>query len=123
MENLLMNDRFWRILLHPYLLVFCCIATFAQHGRSQTDSLPAPAKPQVIPPTVFATYNPAQDPMLNPPPMPCQLTQDARDEFTGNNIRQTAFAELFRNSNPALRNFLQGKPHIVGQVALLANGS
>jgi len=76
----------------------------------------APALPK------FATYDPAQDVMLHPPAPPCQLVVNTRDEFTGATLRQTQATELFRQTNPALRAYLEGKNQILCQAAIATAG-
>lgn len=70
----------------------------------------------------FATYDPAQDVMLHPPTPPCQLAVNTRDEFTGATLRQTQAGELFHQTNPALRAYLEGKNQIVCQAAIATAG-
>ncbi len=80
-------------------------------------------KKPIKPGPIFKKYDPATDVMLNPPPLPCLIVSDTRDEFSGQRIRETAAQELFRYSNPALKRYLQGKTHVIGQTSLLATGS
>jgi hypothetical protein len=72
---------------------------------------------------VFASYDPKQDVMLYPPKPPCVLVQNSREEFSGQIIRQTASAEIFQFTNPALRKDLQGKIHIICRAAILVKGA
>lgn len=93
-------------------------------GAPNTD-VPPPAeekKNEALTPPKFAAYDPAQDVMLHPPAPPCQLVVNARDEFTGATLRQTQAAELFRQTNPALRAYLEGKNQILCQVAIATAG-
>lgn len=75
-----------------------------------------PARP------VFKKYNPAEDPMLNPPTRPCVLTLDTRDAFSGERRRETAKEELFRFTNPALKAYFPDREHIVCQASMSMNG-
>ncbi len=86
---------------------------------------PAPAPTQISsanPSKGFATYNPANDVMLRPPSAPCVIASSSRDEFSGEISREMAGAELFRYTNPALKNYLKGKTHVVCEAALSSSG-
>lgn len=86
---------------------------------------PAPAPTQISaanPSKGFATYNPANDVMLRPPSAPCVIASSSRDEFSGEIYREMASAELFRYTNPALKNYLKGKTHVVCEAALSSSG-
>ncbi len=84
-----------------------------QPRDKKTDT---PAQPK------FATYDPAQDVMLHPPTPPCQLAVNTRDEFTGATLRQTRASELFHQTPPALRAYLEGRDQIVCQAAIATAG-
>jgi hypothetical protein len=87
---------------------------------------PAPSPPQISPANPsksFATYNPANDVMLRPPSAPCVIASSSRDEFSGEISREMAGAELFRYTNPALKNYLKGKTHVVCEAALSSSGT
>jgi hypothetical protein len=82
-----------------------------------------PAKKEPAPPgPVIKKYDPATDVMLRPPTPPCIIAASSRDEFSGEISREMARVELFRYTNPALKNYLQGKTHVVCEVALAAAG-
>ncbi len=83
---------------------------------------PKDKKSENLAPPKFATYDPAQDVMLHPPTPPCSLAVNARDEFTGATLRQTQPGELFRQTNPALRSYLEGKNQIVCLAAIATAG-
>ncbi len=76
-------------------------------------------QPPVSP--VFKSYDPARDVMLNPPPRPCRLTVDSRDEFSGELRRENAAEELFRYTNPSLKPYFADREHVLCQAALTAN--
>jgi hypothetical protein len=87
---------------------------------------PAPNPAQISPSNPsksFATYNPANDVMLRPPSSPCVIASSSRDEFSGEISREMAGAELFRYTNPALKNYLKGKTHVVCEAALSSSGT
>lgn len=85
-------------------------------------SLPSPPKNQQ---TAVPTrkYDPAADVMLHPPSLPCRLSVDTRDEFSGEQYRRTVSVELFRSSPAALKAFLQGKPNVQCDAALISSGA
>ncbi len=82
--------------------------------RDKKSEAPAPPK--------FSAYDPAQDVMLHPPTPPCSLAVNTRDEFTGATLRQTQAGELFHQTAPALRAYLEGKNQIVCQAATATAG-
>lgn len=85
-------------------------------NRKAVKKNDAPALP------AFANYDPALDVMLNPPAPPCVLALNARDEFTGAILRQTPAGEIFRQTNPALRAYLEGKNQIVCSASIATAG-
>lgn len=94
--------------------------------RADTAAIETPEKPADKPlpknppakPKKFKAYNPAEDVALNPPLPPCALVLDTKDEFSGEIRRETAREELFRYTNPVLKNYLQGKTHVVCESAV-----
>ncbi len=95
-------------------------------AEAQDDSVapstpPAP-KPQPGTPRT-KKYDPALDVMLNPPALPCRLSVDTRDEFSGERYRRTVPVELFRHSPAVLKSYLQGKPNVQCMAALAASGA
>jgi hypothetical protein len=78
----------------------------------------APAKPKK-----FKNYDPAEDVVLSPPVPPCVFSLDTKDEFSGEIRRETAREELFRYTNPVLKNYLQGKTHVVCESAVSGSAS
>lgn len=71
----------------------------------------------------FTPYDPEQDVLITPPAPPCVIASEKRDEFSGELRRETARRELFRYTNPALKNYLQGKTQILCEVFLGENGN
>lgn len=100
------------------------IAEEAVLGDAVTPPAPSVAAPSSVTPSSknFAKYDPASDVMLNPPKRPCAMAASSRDEFSGEITRETGRAELFRYTNPVLKNYLQGKTHIICEAALMATG-
>ncbi|MBN8679558.1 MAG: hypothetical protein J0M29_15115 [Chitinophagales bacterium] len=86
----------------------------------KADKAPAPASTPLVRQT--ARYNPANDVMLNPPVPPCAVASTVRDEFSGEITREMSRSEWFRYTNPALRNYLQGKTHVICEAALRSSG-
>lgn len=88
----------------------------------QADSVAtgtAEAATKRIPPlSRYKAYSAAEDVMLAPPVPPCSLSLDTRDEFSGELQRETARAELFRHTNPALKNIIKGKSHVVCEASI-----
>lgn len=70
----------------------------------------------------FVRYDPAADVMLHPPKRPCVMAASSRDEFSGEITHETGRAEIFRYTNPVLKNYLQGRTHIICEAALMAMG-
>jgi hypothetical protein len=68
-------------------------------------------------------YNPAHDVMLHPPVPPCNMASSTRDEFSGEITKELARSEWFRYTNPALKNYLQGKTHVICDAALTSKGA
>ena len=68
--------------------------------------------------TRYKPYTPAEDVLLNPPTPPCTLSLDTRDEFSGEIQRETARTELFRHTNPALKNYIKGKSHVICEASI-----
>ncbi|MCC7466876.1 MAG: hypothetical protein IT261_11430 [Saprospiraceae bacterium] len=68
-------------------------------------------------------YNPANDVMLHPPVPPCLVASTVRDEFSGEITRDMVRSEWFRYTNPALKNYLQGKTHVICDAALSSKGA
>jgi hypothetical protein len=98
----------------------------------KTEPLPAPVKPTTeetplpvakrAPVPVYQKYDPTGDVMLHPPALPCRMAVKTRDEFSGEIYRRTVGVELFRQTPPALKNYLQGKPNVQCDAALAASG-
>ncbi|HLP93962.1 MAG TPA: hypothetical protein VK168_07990 [Saprospiraceae bacterium] len=86
----------------------------------KADKAPAPASTPLVRQT--ARYNPANDVMLHPPVPPCVVASTVRDEFSGEITREMSRSEWFRYTNPALRNYLQGKTHVICEAALRSSG-
>ncbi|MFN0176640.1 MAG: hypothetical protein ACKVU0_18510 [Saprospiraceae bacterium] len=84
-----------------------------------------PVVAKVKPPTQIYTkkYDPSTDVMLSTPTPPCVIAASSRDEFSGEISRETAQAELFRFTNPALKAYLQGKTHVICEAALSSTGA
>lgn len=68
-------------------------------------------------------YNPANDVLLHPPAPPCSIASTTRDEFSGEITKEMTRSEWFRYTNPALKNYLQGKTHVICDAALIAGGA
>ena len=85
--------------------------------KNKKDKKAAPSGPK------FKTYDPAADVMLNPPPRPCNLTLDARDEFSGERRREMGKEELFRFTNPSLKPYFPDFEHIVCDAAVSVNNN
>lgn len=68
-------------------------------------------------------YNPVADVMLHPPVPPCLVASSTRNEFSGEISKEMARGEWFRYTNPALKNYLQGKTHVICEAALTAKGT
>lgn len=81
-------------------------------GKKERET-PAPA---------IRKYDPANDVMINPPAPPCLIAASSRDEFSGEVSRELTRVELFRYTNPALKNYLQGKTHVICEAALASAG-
>jgi hypothetical protein len=98
----------------------------ASNTVPQTDNKPGPDAPNTNQLTLqskqFARYNPARDVMLSPPTPPCSIASSSRDEFSGEVSRELSRAELFRFTNPALKNYLKGKAHVICEAALASTG-
>jgi len=98
----------------------------ASNTVPQTDNKPGPDAPNTNQPALqskqFARYNPARDVMLSPPTPPCSIASSSRDEFSGEVSRELSRAELFRFTNPALKNYLKGKAHVICEAALASTG-
>jgi hypothetical protein len=71
----------------------------------------------------FKPYDPATDVMLNPPQQPSTLAFNVRDEFSGEVRKEAAKSILFQFTNPVLRKYMQGKPHITCEAALGTAGA
>ncbi len=84
---------------------------------------PAVEKPKQNTQVFTKKYDPSADVMLQPPTPPCVIATSSRDEFSGEISRETARAELFRFTNPALKTYLQGKTHVVCDAALASTGT
>jgi len=94
-------------------------------ATASADKSPDPPSPPAAPPrrVTFKKYQPAADVLLHPPPRPCVLVTDTRDEFSGERRRETPREELFRYTNPSLRPYLQGREHIVCHASVSQNGA
>ncbi len=90
------------------------------------EAIPAPAKAPAPASNILvkqtAKYNPASDVMLNPPTPPCVIASTTRDEFSGEISKEMTRSEWFRYTNPALKNYLQGKTHVICEAALAITG-
>ncbi|HHJ49768.1 MAG TPA: hypothetical protein ENJ88_02560 [Phaeodactylibacter sp.] len=64
------------------------------------------------PPEQYASYDPTQDPMINPPPYQCQFTRDETDPFNGKRRKDLAAEELFAFTPPPLRTYMKGRTFI-----------
>ncbi len=64
------------------------------------------------PPENYASYDPAQDPLVNPPPYRCRFIRDETDEFTGKRRKDLAAEELFTFTPPPLRTYMKGRTFI-----------
>ncbi len=82
----------------------------------------AVASPPTAAATVYASYNPEADPMLNPPTPPCRWAVDERDAFSGEVRKETEKEVLFRYTNPKLQSLYAGRPHTVGEATLGRTG-
>ncbi|MBL7806972.1 MAG: hypothetical protein JNN28_04115 [Saprospiraceae bacterium] len=85
-----------------------------------------PSKPIVSQTSVLVKqtvkYNPANDVMLRPSTPPCAIAATSRDEFSGEISKEMTRSEWFRYTNPALKNYLQGKTHVICEAALATTG-
>lgn len=70
----------------------------------------------------YKSYDPQADVMLHPPTPPCALAMNRRDEFSGEMQREAARGELFRYTNPVLKEYLQGNVNIICEAALSMTG-
>lgn len=89
----------------------------AEGRKTKKEKKSVPAGP------VFKVYHPAGDVLLNPPPRPCRLTVDTRDEFSGERRREIEKEELFRFTNPSLKSYFQDRDHIRCEAALSNNNN
>jgi len=64
-----------------------------------------------------------EDVIIYPPIPPCVLVQDTRDDFSGEIRRATDRAELFRHTNPLLKNYMQGIPQVVCEASMSKAGA
>jgi hypothetical protein len=71
---------------------------------------------------VYKSYQIQDDVMLTPPSPPCVLASQTKDEFSGEIRKETQRAEILRYTNPMLRNYLQGKTHILCEASLSTAG-
>ena len=72
----------------------------------------------------FKPYDPSADVMLNPPPRPCSLAVNTRDEFSGETYQEVQKEELFRYTNEVMKKHLPSdQPHIVCSAALSTGGA
>ncbi|MBK8557397.1 MAG: hypothetical protein IPL65_17275 [Lewinellaceae bacterium] len=88
---------------------------------STTTMLPALA-PGVARKT-YAPYDAKQDVMLHPPTPPCHFATERTDSFSGEMVRETTPAELFRHTNPVMKRLLGDQPHILCELAMTQTGS
>lgn len=146
MENVQMSDsvslkknlpKAWKQTLQMYDEVYppapepikLPIESPASDTSGQVSPVIAPDGPKVVQnqaqPMVKQTlkYNPANDVMLHPPVPPCIIASSTRDEFSGETTKELARNEWFRYTNPALKNYLQGKTHVICEAALSARGA
>ncbi len=91
-------------------------ATTTESQPAKKEKKQAPARPE------FKTYKASEDVLLNPPPRPCVLTADSRDEFSGERRRETQKEELFRYTNPSLKSYFPDREHIICQASMAMNG-
>lgn len=87
-----------------------------QPDPPQKEQAKKPSRPSV------KTYDPKADVMLHPPPMPCLLTVDTRDAFSGEQHRELQKEELFRYTNPSLKSYYQDREHVICQAAASTKG-
>lgn len=72
----------------------------------------------------FKPYDPSADVMLNPPPRPCSLAVNTRDEFSGETYQEVQKEELFRYTNEVMKKHLPpDQPHIICNAALSSGGA
>jgi hypothetical protein len=83
--------------------------------EEKKDAKKAGARPVVKP------YDPAADVLLRPPPRPCTLRVDTRDEFSGERRRELEKEELLRFTNPSLRAYFPDREHVICQASVAAN--
>lgn len=99
------------------------LATPQEEPKKALSTKEEPKK-EVKKPTMGAKkYDPAEDVMLHPPTPPCRIASTSKDEFSGEVSRSMQAAELFRYTNPLLKNYLQGKTHIVCEASLRSAGA
>ena len=84
--------------------------------RRKKEKKEAPARPNI------KVYDPANDVMFNPPQLPCVLTIDTRDAFSGEQQRELQKEELFRYTNPTLKSYYQDREQVICQAAMSAKG-
>ena len=91
-----------------------------------SDQPPVTPLPPVVsrqPSSVIKKYDPAADVMLHPPALPCVMAVNTQDEFSGERYRSTMAVELFRNTPPALKNYLAGKPNVQCAASMVLSGA
>lgn len=102
-------------------------ASDAPVDSSATTKTPEPEKKKVKlaekSGPVFKTYQPQEDVILYPPVVPCVLASQTKDEFSGEVRKETQKFEILRFTNPVLRNYLQGKTHILCEVSMSSAGA
>jgi hypothetical protein len=79
------------------------------------------SKKQAAKRPAIKVYDPASDVMRNPPPRPCVLTLDTRDAFSGELRREVAQEELFRFTNPSLKNYFPDQDQIICDASVVSN--
>lgn len=88
----------------------------SKSANKKKGKTPEKASPQ------FKSYQASEDVMLNPPQQPCLLARQEKDEFSGEIRKETQQLEILHYTNPILRNYLQGKHHIVCEVSISSAG-
>jgi len=92
--------------------------TLAQASEAKDKPNKLKTKTLEKPGAKYSSYDPSQDVLFNPPNPPCSLALNVRDEFSGEIRKETARTELFRFTNPLLRNYYKDKPHILCEAGI-----
>ena len=90
--------------------IFNPVPTAVNGIEPETPSEPAPAAPRrPVGNRKYATYQPVNDIIINPPASNCTLRVDQTDEFTGIHRKETTPALLFSHTNKELRDLFTGE--------------